>query len=89
MEEAASRTPPRPSMSAPTDWRKHWGKDKQVGERLTVLVRPDHCITKPAVNLHHRSWRGRRGGSRQYSQCSVLSVHCLSIDHSPLSDLVC
>ena len=39
MEEAASRTPPRPSMSAPTDWRKHWGKDKQVGEVLTVVVR--------------------------------------------------
>ena len=32
MEEEVSRTPPRPSMSAPTDWRKLWGKDKQVGE---------------------------------------------------------
>ena len=67
-------------MSAPTDWRKPWGKDKQVGEvDNTGEWRHHHCITISLVKLHHQTRRGRAApGSRL--QCSVLSVDCLSID---------
>ena len=64
-----SRTTPRPSMSAPTDWRRLWGKDKQVGCRLTELE---------TSSLHNWTWCSTSGPGEGGTAPGSLSVCWLS-----------